>query len=232
MTPSSAQTLHRHWIGAGGSRRTMVFRSGRGRRAGRCRHGSALIHGSPAPPTVAARTMLPRCCARRRAGPGTSSGKSRKWCRSLTNIPQDCTDRGSPTLSRTNLSWRLRSKMSVTVTPNTPLTAEDSAVKTPKDHGSSCASTLGNGSVARDGRLVGIVPLWERRPNAGRRGMPWPAITRRGWVSSSNTLRSRSTVIVPARSTPTPSTRRSTTNIGQPVSCGNSAGPVVGHTSR
>ena len=42
------------------------------------RHGSALIQGMPASPAVAARTMLSRCCARRRAGPGVSSGKSRK----------------------------------------------------------------------------------------------------------------------------------------------------------
>ncbi len=34
---------------------------------------------------MAARTMLPKCCA----GPGTSSGKSRKRFRSLTDIPQD-----------------------------------------------------------------------------------------------------------------------------------------------
>ena len=37
--------------------------------------------------------------------------------------------------------------------------------------------------------MVGIVSLWERRPNAGPPGKPWPAITRRGWVSSSNTSR-------------------------------------------
>jgi hypothetical protein len=44
--------------------------------------------------------------------------------------------------------------------------------------------------------MVGIVSLWERRPNAGPPGKPWPAITRRGWVNSSNISRLRSTATV------------------------------------
>jgi integrase len=43
MIPSSAQTLHCHWIGAGGSRRTMVIRPGQGRRAGRRRLLPAFV---------------------------------------------------------------------------------------------------------------------------------------------------------------------------------------------
>ena len=70
----------------------------------------------------------------------------------------------------------------------------------------------------------GIVPLWGRRPNAGPRANAEPPTTRRDWVSSSNTLRPRSTATAPARSTPTPSTRRSTTITGRPASCGYSAG--------
>jgi Beta-lactamase superfamily domain len=97
------------------SGRTTVTRPRQGWWAGRPRHGSALIQGMPPSPAVAARTMLPRCCARRRAGPGGSSGKSRKWYRSVTNIPQDCTDRsvtgrpGTPRLSRpTDSQYRRR----------------------------------------------------------------------------------------------------------------------------
>ena len=52
----------------------------------------------------------------------------------------------------------------------------------------------------------GIVPLSGRRPNAGPRANAEPPTTRRDWVSSSNTLRPRSTATAPARSTPTPST--------------------------
>jgi len=43
---------------------------------------------------------------------------------------------------------------------------------------------LATGQRQETARTVGIVPLWERRPNAGPRGKPWPAITRRSWVSS------------------------------------------------
>ena len=73
----------------------MVIRPGQGRRPGRRRHGSALVHQSPtrSSPAVAARTMLPKCCANRHAGAGAPSDKSRKWFRSLTNIPQNHTGR-------------------------------------------------------------------------------------------------------------------------------------------
>lgn len=76
MTPSSAQTLHRHAIGAGGSRRAMVIRPGQGRRAGRRRHGSALVHGSPAPsPAVAARTMVAEVLCEATRGTGDVVGQ-------------------------------------------------------------------------------------------------------------------------------------------------------------
>ena len=88
MMPSSAQTLHCHRIGAGGSVRSTIIRPGQRRLPGRRRHGSALSQAVPASPAVAARTMLLRCPANRRAGPGVPAGRSRKWCRSVTNISQ------------------------------------------------------------------------------------------------------------------------------------------------
>ena len=91
MTPSSSQTLHCHRIGAPGSVRSTIIRPRQRRLAGRRRHGSALSQLVAASPAVAARTMLLRCSASRRAGPGVSAGRSRKWCRSVTNISQDCT---------------------------------------------------------------------------------------------------------------------------------------------
>ena len=94
MMPSSAQTLHCHRIGAGGSVRSTIIRPGQRRLPGRRRHGSALSQVVPASPAVAARTMLLRCPANRRAGPGVPAGRSRKWCRSVTNISQDCTGHG------------------------------------------------------------------------------------------------------------------------------------------
>ena len=125
MSPSSSQTLHCHWIGAAGSGRTTVIRPRQGRWAGRRRQGSAVIQETPAPPAVAARTMLLRCCARRRAGPGASSGKSKKWCRSVTNIAQDCTDRSvtdcpTPGHPAPRCCGRGRALSRSTSTPNLP----------------------------------------------------------------------------------------------------------------
>jgi hypothetical protein len=82
ITPSSSQTLPCHRIGAGSSVRRTIIRPGQRRLAGRRRHGSAVSQAVPASPAVAALTMLPRCSASRRAGPGVSAGRSRKWCRS------------------------------------------------------------------------------------------------------------------------------------------------------
>ena len=49
--------------------------------------GGAGIAGCGRPDDVAQVLGQATC------GPGVSSGKSRKWCRSVTNIPQDCTGR-------------------------------------------------------------------------------------------------------------------------------------------
>jgi hypothetical protein len=87
ITPASSQALHCHRIGVPGSVRSTIIRPGQARLAGRRRHGSALSQAVPASPAVAARTMLLRCSASRRAGPGVSCGRSRMWCRSVTNIP-------------------------------------------------------------------------------------------------------------------------------------------------
>src|ERR1022692_1588874 len=46
--------------------------------------GSALSRGSPASHAFVARTTSPRCPARRQGGPGASSGRPRKWLRSVT----------------------------------------------------------------------------------------------------------------------------------------------------
>ncbi len=80
ITPSSSQTLHDHRIGAAVSAEAiaMVIRPGQRLWAGRRRHGNADTHRSPTWPAVPARTMSPRCCARRRAGPEASCGMSRK----------------------------------------------------------------------------------------------------------------------------------------------------------
>jgi hypothetical protein len=87
ITPVSSQTPHCHRIGVPGLVRSTIIRPGQARLAGRRRHGSALSQTVPASPAVAARTMLPRCSASRRAGPGVSGGRSSKWCSSVTNIP-------------------------------------------------------------------------------------------------------------------------------------------------
>ncbi len=94
ITPSSPQTLHRHRIDEPGSLRCTISRPGQRRLAGRRRHGSALSQAIWASPAVAARTMLLRCSASRRAGPGVSGGRSRKWCRSVTNISATVTNPG------------------------------------------------------------------------------------------------------------------------------------------
>ena len=61
---------------------------------GRRRHGRALSQAVPASPAVAAATMLARCSPSRRAGPGVSAGRSRKWCRSATNMAWHCSRSG------------------------------------------------------------------------------------------------------------------------------------------
>ena len=76
MIPSSPQTLHCHRIGAPGAVGVTIIRPRQRRLAGRRRHGSALSQLVAASPAVAARTMLLRCSARRRAGPGVSGGRS------------------------------------------------------------------------------------------------------------------------------------------------------------
>ena len=96
ITPVSSQTLHCHRIGAPDSVRSTIIRPGQARLAGRRRHGSALSHAVPGSPEVAARTMLPRCSASRRAGPGVSGGKSSKWCRSVTITRRTVSSRSVP----------------------------------------------------------------------------------------------------------------------------------------
>jgi len=93
MTPSSWQVLHSQWITDAGSGRSTTIRPGQERLPGRRRQRSALIQAVPPSPAVAARTMLLRCSARRRPGPGMSSGRSRKWCRSATNIRRTVSNR-------------------------------------------------------------------------------------------------------------------------------------------
>jgi acetyl esterase/lipase len=53
--------------------------------------GSALLAGSGPRARGGRPTMPLRCSASRRAGPGVSSGRSRKWRRSVTNIARDPT---------------------------------------------------------------------------------------------------------------------------------------------
>ena len=85
ITPSSPQEVQRHSIVAGTSVRNTARCPTQGRRPGRRRQGRALTHATPGSPAVAARTMSVRCSAIRRAGDGTSVGRSRKWRRSETN---------------------------------------------------------------------------------------------------------------------------------------------------
>ncbi len=108
MTPSSPQTLHCQRIGAGGSVRSTLIRPGQRRLPGRRRHGSAVSQAVPASPAVAALTMLLRWSASRRAGPGVSSGRSRKWFRSVTNISQEGTGWGLTRCRRRVSSRRCR----------------------------------------------------------------------------------------------------------------------------
>jgi len=102
MVPSSPHELHAQSIGAGRSARNTLMRPGHGRCAGRRRHPNAVVHTSPAGPTVAACTTKPRCSPMRRAGPGASSGMSKKWRRSDTNTSPEGsgTARPSPTSPR------------------------------------------------------------------------------------------------------------------------------------
>ena len=91
IIPSSSQTLHCHRIGAPGSVCSTIIRPRQRRLAGRRRHGNALSQVVQASPAVADRTTLLRCSASRRTAPAVSAGRSRKWCRSVTNIFRDCT---------------------------------------------------------------------------------------------------------------------------------------------
>lgn len=90
IIPSSSQTLHCHRIGTPESVCSTIIRPRQRRLAGR-RHGNALSQVVPASPAVADRTTLLRCSASRRTAPAVSAGRSRKWCRSVTNIFRDCT---------------------------------------------------------------------------------------------------------------------------------------------
>jgi hypothetical protein len=85
MTPSSPHTVHRQSIDGGMSARYRAKWPGHGRRPGRRLDGSALTQGCSHWSAVAARTISVRRSAMRRAGPGTSSGRSRKCRRSETN---------------------------------------------------------------------------------------------------------------------------------------------------
>ena len=110
MTPSSPHAVHRHSIDGGTSARYRAKWPGHGRRPGRRRHGSALTQGCPPSPAVAARTISVRCSAMRRAGPGTSSGRSRKCRRSETNTTHGIAVHVQPPGSTINIRPGLRQR--------------------------------------------------------------------------------------------------------------------------
>ncbi len=106
ITPSSPHESHRHSMRAGRSGRKTTMRPGQGLRPGRRRHGRALTQAVPASPAVAARTMFPSCSAILRAGPGASSGMSRKWRRSETNMLEHCSERPLPPGGSRSVAYR------------------------------------------------------------------------------------------------------------------------------
>lgn len=86
-----------HRISAGGSGRYTVIRPGQGHRAGRPRHGSALVPVVSGSSAVAARTLSPCCSVVRRAGPGVL-GRRSSWRRG--DVPALRPDCGSVRLDR------------------------------------------------------------------------------------------------------------------------------------